>query len=66
MDGLVVVGKSEFECLAPGSVELAEALADETVKGRVRSFLGAALDDHVDELNLVKETKHIMMSTPWV
>jgi hypothetical protein len=46
MNGLVVGCKTLFEKVGPHAVQLAEALADHTVKLLVGPFLAGALDDH--------------------
>lgn len=46
VDGVVVLGKHVLKQVLPESVELAEALADQTKEFVVGSLLAATLDDH--------------------
>ena len=52
MNGGIVIFESRFKALIPDAVEFAETFADEAIERRVRSFLRATLDKHVDELDL--------------
>lgn len=49
MDGVVLFGEGGFEGEAPTAVQEAETSGDESVVAQEGAFLGAALDDHVDE-----------------
>jgi hypothetical protein len=52
MYGGVVIPKGMLKAFSPNAVELAEALADQTVKSGVGAFLRATLYDHVRHFNL--------------
>jgi hypothetical protein len=53
MDCCVVIHEGLLESICPDTVEFAEALANKTIEGGVRTFLGATFNYHVDELNLI-------------
>jgi hypothetical protein len=50
VDGVVVLCKHVFEKLSPKSVELAEALADQSEEFVVGTLLTATFDDHAGQL----------------
>ena len=52
MDSRIVLVEGFFEGVCPDSVEFTETLANKPRECRIGAFLGATLNDHVDELNL--------------
>jgi len=55
MNGCVVIRERLLESICPDTVEFAEALADKTIEGGVRTLLGATFDNHVDEFDLKEQ-----------
>lgn len=55
MDRLVYFIESDSKVFTPYPVDLAESLSHQTIKLEKSAFLRATFDDHVTELNLIKE-----------
>lgn len=53
VDRIVVCAEGFFEEFGPETVELCETLTDQAVEFAVCALLGAALDDHGAELQLL-------------
>jgi len=52
VDCSVIIRERLLESVRPHTVEFTEALANETIKCRVGTFLGTTFDNHVDEFDL--------------
>lgn len=55
VNGGVVHSECTFETFIPDSIEFAEPFTNETIEGRVRTFLRTTLDDHLGQFDLRTE-----------
>lgn len=67
MDRVVVIVECFLKALIPHSIKFAEALTDQAIEYRIRALLRAALDQHIDELDLgMLVSANIGISSEWL